>query len=153
MKTLRDYQIRIVDDVIKAKGNVLLGLPTGAGKTVIASEIIKRLPCKVVFLVPRVDLLQQAIDCFTEQGLRVSVIWRDVDEHSLDADVYISVRQTMYRKPYFPSFVKDKVIVVDEAHIGLEAQHDYYLKCKKVIGLTATPEQMSKKSMMRVGAV
>lgn len=153
MKTLRDYQARLVDDVVKAEGNVLLGLPTGAGKTVIASEIVKKLPCKVVFLVPRVDLLQQAIDCFTEQGLKVSVIWRDIDEHSLDADVYISVRQTMYRKSYFSSFVKDKIIIVDEAHIGLEAQHDYYLKCKRVIGLTATPEQMSKKSMMRVGAI
>lgn len=153
MKKLRDYQVSIVEDVIKAKGNVLLGLPTGAGKTVIASELIKRLPCKVVFLVPRIDLLQQAVDCFVEQGLKVAVIWRDIDEHSFDADVYVSVRQTMYRKSYFSSFVRSKVIIVDEAHIGLESQHDYYLGCKKVIGLTATPEQMSKRSMMRVGAV
>lgn len=149
---LRDYQKSIVNSVLKAKGNVLLGLPTGAGKTVIASELIRRSNRKVVFLVPRIDLLQQAIDTFNANGLKVAVVWKDIDEHTLtDVDVYVSVRQTMYRKSWFRGWVKGKIVIVDEAHIGLEAQHDYYLTAYRVIGLTATPEQMSKKSMLRTG--
>ncbi len=149
---LRDYQKEIVENTIKSRGNVLLGLPTGGGKTVIASELIRIYnynKFKVVFLVPRIDLLQQAIDTFTNQGLSVGTIWKSIDQHNELNDVYVSVRQTMYRKAYFKDWVKDKILIVDEAHIGLEAQHDYYMGARKIIGLTATPEQMSGKSMLR----
>ncbi len=149
---LRDYQKEIVENTIKSRGNVLLGLPTGGGKTVIASELIRIYNYnhyKVVFLVPRIDLLQQAIDTFTNQGLSVGTIWKSIDQHDEVNDVYVSVRQTMYRKGYFNNWIKDKILIVDEAHIGLEAQHDYYMGARKVIGLTATPEQMSGKSMLK----
>ncbi len=54
---LRPYQTRIVQQSIAA--NTLVVLPTGAGKTLIAGDIILRVGVPAVFLVPTVLLVSQ----------------------------------------------------------------------------------------------
>lgn len=54
---LRPYQSRIVEKAIGA--NTIVVLPTGAGKTLIAGELIKRFGTPAVFLVPTVLLVEQ----------------------------------------------------------------------------------------------
>lgn len=56
-KTLRRYQSRIADTC--EKENTLVVLRTGAGKTAIAAEAIKRIPPPALFLVPTRDLVKQ----------------------------------------------------------------------------------------------
>lgn len=56
-KTLRQYQSRIADAC--ERENTLVVLPTGAGKTMIAAEVIKRLPPCALFIVPKRILVEQ----------------------------------------------------------------------------------------------
>lgn len=56
-KTLRDYQSRIAWEC--ESENTLVVIPTGAGKTMIAAEVIKRLPPRGLFLVPTRILVEQ----------------------------------------------------------------------------------------------
>jgi hypothetical protein len=55
---LRGYQTRIVKSVIE-NGNTIVVLPTGAGKTLIAAELIKILNPPALFLVPTCLLVAQ----------------------------------------------------------------------------------------------
>ena len=55
--TLRPYQVRIIASA--AECNTLVVLPTGAGKTVIAAEVMRRAGFPAVFLVPTVLLARQ----------------------------------------------------------------------------------------------
>lgn len=56
-KTLRRYQSKIADTC--ERQNTLVLLPTGAGKTAIAAEVIKRIPRPALFLVPTCNLVKQ----------------------------------------------------------------------------------------------
>lgn len=62
--TLRAYQKRIVDESIT--DNTLVVLPTGAGKTLIAGEIIRRTGVPALFLVPTVLLVSQQRQALAE---------------------------------------------------------------------------------------
>ena len=54
---LRPYQTRIVTDALA--GNTIVILPTGAGKTLIAAELISKLGAPCLFLVPMCLLVEQ----------------------------------------------------------------------------------------------
>lgn len=66
MKQLRPYQQNIVDQVVSSKKDLIVCLPCGAGKTVIASAIMNELPGLKVFIVPRLELIKQANEEFKE---------------------------------------------------------------------------------------
>lgn len=68
---LRGYQERIVKEVLG--GNSLVVLPTGAGKTLIASELIRRFAPTCLFLVPTCLLVEQQARGIREwTGLQVA---------------------------------------------------------------------------------
>lgn len=71
-KPLRDYQKRCVNEICSSDENLLVSLPTGAGKTVIAGNVMEQLHSKTVFIVPRIELIYQAVEEF---GGDVDVIW------------------------------------------------------------------------------
>lgn len=49
MKQLREYQQKIVNKVLASNKDTLISLPTGGGKTVIATAIMQGLSGTVVF--------------------------------------------------------------------------------------------------------
>eukprot|EP00899_Mesostigma_viride_P028450 jgi/Mesvir1/8790/Mv02698-RA.1 len=65
MRQPRAYQLRIINEV-EADSSIVL-LPTGAGKTLIASEVIKRLAGSALFLVPTCLLVKQQAAAVREQ--------------------------------------------------------------------------------------
>lgn len=73
MKEFRPYQQSLIDKTIASEKDDIICLPTGGGKTVIASGIINRLDRKVIFVVPRLELIRQAKDEFGD----VDIIWSD----------------------------------------------------------------------------
>jgi len=125
-----------------AAGNktVVLQLPTGAGKTVIAGEIIKRALSKgnrVAFLVPFISLINQTFESFYAQGIKhIGVVQSDHPLCDSSAPVQICSIDTLARRMAFPEV---DLVVMDEAHRRSKFVQAWMKKGPHFIGLTATP--------------
>ena len=136
---LREYQKKIVDDVFKEKDNVLIILPTGGGKTVIAKEIINRIKTPVLFIVPKLELIRQAANTFGEE---CDIIWSDKTQ-IFGNHITVASKQTLMRRKLNNYFHEPITIIVDEVHIGLQSLKKTIkdVNVDRIIGLTATPER------------
>lgn len=140
---LRDYQVKAVHDTRRAasKGSVILQLPTGAGKTVVAGDMIKRALAKgkkVAFLVPYISLVDQTWQSFVKQGIRdIGVVQADHMLYDPRAAVQVCSVDTLARRRIFPEV---DLVIIDEAH----RRSSFVNKWIKdggatFVGLTATP--------------
>jgi superfamily II DNA or RNA helicase len=145
---LRDYQIKLTDDVIRklSKRKVIAQLATGGGKTVCFSSITKRYIDKheksVLILVHRKELLQQ-----TRRSLH--------NAFNLDCQIIIAGMKTIpYNRIYvgMVETVKRRIdqlhnigmIIIDEAHIAnFNLIHNHFPE-SYFIGFTATPLAAAK---------
>jgi DNA repair protein RadD len=118
----------------------VLQLPTGGGKTRIAAEIIKREGRIVLFIVPRLVLIEQTVAAFEAEGISsIGVIQgRNFRTNPL-ARVQIASAQTLARRT-----VPDAgIVIVDECHLRFKsiskmiAAPDW--QDVPFLGLTATP--------------
>jgi len=147
MHILREYQQKIVDKVITSESDLLVCLPTGSGKTVIAAALIERFSEKnkiVVFVVPRLELIEQASEEFPE----CDIIWSDKTRLTGKNCIIASKDSLRTQAKLVP---KDVIIIIDEAHISLEQSFKLVKKIKpqRVIGLTATPERMDGLALLK----
>lgn len=143
---LRDYQ-RDAMAAIRAgfanghKRQVLVA-PTGAGKSVIAHEIVASAVSKgrrVLFVVNRVQLVQQFSERLTRAGLDHGIM-RGEDSRREYMPVIVGSVQTIARRGLPDKF---DVVVIDEAH-AVPGSKDYIKIIREhqdsaVLGLTATP--------------
>lgn len=141
---LRDYQKDIVEKVLSSTKNEVVGLPTGAGKTVIAKALIDGIKETVLFVAPRIDLVLQSNSTFGD----VDVIWANKTSVTGKHCIVATKQSLLHRYSLVPNNV---VIIFDECHIGMEKNKELVelLKPKRIIGLTATPETMSGKSFIK----
>jgi DNA repair protein RadD len=139
---LRDYQVKAVYDTRKAasKGSVILQLPTGGGKTVVAGDMIKRALAKgkrVAFLVPYISLIDQTWQSFLKQGIRdLGVIQADHMLYDPRAAVQVCSVDTLARRRIFPDA---DLVIVDEAHRRSSFINLWMQEKATFVGLTATP--------------
>lgn len=151
----RDFQIRAIRAVLEGIGqkkrNFLLVMATGTGKTRTCIAMVDTLMRaghaeKVLFLVDRVALREQALAAFKEH-LPNEPRWPNVGEKLIAKDrrVYVATYPTMlniirdetqHLSPHFFDF-----IVVDESHRSIYNTYGEVLDYFKTItlGLTATP--------------
>lgn len=151
----RDYQIRAIRAVLEGieqkKRDFLLVMATGTGKTRTCIALVDALMRsghveKVLFLVDRIALREQALSAFKEH-LPNEPRWPNIGEKLLAKDrrIYISTYQTMlniirdesqYLSPHFFD-----LIVIDESHRSIYNTYGEVLEYFKTItlGLTATP--------------
>jgi type I restriction enzyme R subunit len=151
----RDYQIRAIRSVLegieKQKRDFLLVMATGTGKTRTCIAMVDALMRaghaeKVLFLVDRIALREQALAAFKEH-LPNEPRWPNVGEKLLAKDrrIYVATYPTMLNiirdeaqslSPHFFDF-----IVVDESHRSIYNTYGEVLDYFKTItlGLTATP--------------
>ena len=133
----------------------LLVCPTGTGKTVIFSEIVRRIVTagkRVLVLAHREELLNQAAEkietltgCMTalEKGTQTSL-------HSM-APITIASVQTLSRESRLQAFEPDyfDTVIIDEAHHALSPTYrriiDHFQA--KYLGVTATPDRGDKKKL------
>ena len=143
---LRDYQKNIVSQVFKNKDNVLIVLPTGGGKTVIAKEIIKNIKTPVLFIVPKLELIRQAANTFEEE---CDIIWSS-QTSVFGNHITVASKQTLMRRNLNDYFNKPITVIVDEVHIGLQSLKDCLgtVNVDRIIGLTATPERGDGRSFI-----
>ena len=147
MKELREYQSQIVNKVIASEKDMLICLPTGSGKTFIAWSVIKALNeegLTVVFVVPRLELIEQAVNEFGD----VDVIWSD--KTNLTGKKCVVASKDSLRSQY-KCVPECSVLIFDEAHISLEQTFNLVqlIKPLRVLGLTATPERMDGKALLK----
>jgi superfamily II DNA or RNA helicase len=150
--TLRPFQQKLIDEVIesaKKHQNIALIAMTGAGKTVIASAILKRFNDtnrKAIFFVDRKDLTSQTIKKLGD--MKFGVIASGYPEPKYeDYNIFIAMIQTFEDRPYW----HDKffhLMMFDEGHESCWRKLSLELiekTTKWVIALTATPYRLSKR--------
>lgn len=141
---LRDYQenaIEMLRNSLRTGHRMpILQLPTGAGKTATAGEIVTSATGKgkkVAFIVDRITLVDQASAHFDAIGLEHGIIQGDNPRTDYSKDFQIISAQTLARrKPW-----EFDLAIVDEAHCKHKAVLELSKKWDKIpfIGLTATP--------------
>ncbi len=155
---LRPYQHQVVTEVYahirSGIKRILVVAPTGAGKTVIASQIVADAASRqrrVLFVVHRDILIAQTYDKLSSFGVECGFIKAGWQEQR-QARVQIASVQTLLQRDWWAEFAAD-VVLLDEAHIvawsaivqGMMAQ--IYPQAIYV-GLTATPWRLRKRQGM-----
>jgi len=151
-RALRPYQQAGADAVFgewdKGVRATLAVMPTGAGKTRTAAEIITRAKTRTLFMAHTTDLVtQSAASIERDTGLRVGIEMAGERTDRLFApDVVCGTVQSLGRKTRLETFAPDHfgLVIVDEAHHaaadGYGMVLDYFTGAK-VLGLTATPDR------------
>lgn len=160
MFDLRDYQKNCIDAINQADGNgtrkQLVALPTGTGKTIIFSELIKQRGGRSLILAHRDELCRQANDKLTTvfPSAKNDIGWVKAKRNEVDKAIIIGSVQTLResRLRQLPSF---DTIITDEAH---HAVADSYLRIYDALvtdnnlhcGFTATPNRRDRKGLGEV---
>jgi DNA repair protein RadD len=145
LRPLRPYQESALEalrhSLMTDHRRVLLQLPTGAGKTVVAANIIRRALAKgkrVAFVVPALSLIDQTVAAFEEEGIGcVGVIQGIHPLTDREQPVQVCSVQTLARRKR----PEVDLVIVDEAH---EMQKEIFRWMADrpdivFIGLSATP--------------
>ena len=158
------YQQRILEALEAAReagsARNLVVAATGTGKTVIAAfdfarfKRVKGGDAKLLFVVHRKEILQQARDCFR-------TVLRDPNFGELLVDgavpsrwesVFASVQSLRTREPWGTLGSEHfDFVIVDEAHHGRASSYRAIfenLRPQVLLGLTATPERMDGSSIL-----
>jgi superfamily II DNA or RNA helicase len=143
---LRPYQNDLLGQMypaIEAREHVVVMLPTGGGKTRIASTIIRWMreaSKRALFIVPAIELIDQTVEQFYAEGIRdIGVIQADHPLTNWSRPVQVASVQTLSRRRNLPAV---DVVFIDEAHRWYRVYNEWLARPWKelpVIGLSATP--------------
>lgn len=144
MTALRPYQQRGIQELRTAaqagRRRLLFVLPTGGGKTLTASAIIRSatdLGRRVLFVVHLRELVDQTVRALERVGVTdVGVMRGDDGRTNPEAAVQVASIQTLARR----QMPAADIVILDEAHRSLASSYDRIFALDAlVIGLTATP--------------
>ena len=161
---LRDYQKDALDSVINAikdgtKGNYLLVLPTGSGKSILVSSIVHTLGKSVLILQPTKEILQQNYEKLLKyvDPKEIGIYSASMNKKVIKTFTFATI-QSIYKKADF--FKHFDLMILDECHllnpsnltgmftsfinkINILRKRDAGKPPIKIIGLTATPYRMA----------
>lgn len=170
MMTMRPYQNAAVEGAFKAweeNASTLIVLPTGLGKTVVFSEIVRRMqPARSIVIAHREELIFQA----AEKIERVTGVAGGIEMGENHATGFFGEPP-----PYVVSTVQTQcsggdgggrmtkflpedfgLVVIDEAHHATSATYKRVIKyyrqnpnCK-ILGVTATPDRADEEALGQV---
>jgi superfamily II DNA or RNA helicase len=145
LRPLRPHQARALEELraslASGKRRPMLQAPTGFGKTLVASHIIRRALDKkkrVAFVVPSINLIEQTIKAFDAEGIRCIGVMQGIHPRSdPEQPVQICSVQTLTRRKRLDV----DLVLVDEAH-GLYRDILRWMQdCPNLLflGMSATP--------------
>lgn len=143
---LRPYQQAAVDDVIaKIDRRCCLVAPTGSGKTVMCSAIVRALDVPTLWLAHRRELIKQASGTLRRYGLHTGMIIAGQREDRF-AQVQVASIHTLARR----IAPRADLIVIDEAHHAAAETYravlDKYPNAH-LLGTSATPFRLDGKPL------
>lgn len=152
MLILRDYQQKGIDtirDALRLNNSVIYVLPTGGGKTALASVMAGSAAAKgkrCLFLVHRRELIKQTQDAFTLSGIHYGTIQAGKATDPL-AQVQIGSIQTVVRR--LERLPQPDLLIVDECHHARAKSWSRVIQWAgcKTVGLTATPCRLDGKGL------
>jgi superfamily II DNA or RNA helicase len=156
--TLRDYQAECVEAVEEASARgvrtQLVVVPTGGGKTIIFSEIVRRgADSPTLILAHRDELLKQAGDKLISVApeLAMSIGYVKAGTNDVGAPVVIASVQTLSRQSRLDQLPKHfGRVIVDEGHHGTADSYQRvidHVDSDLVLYVTATPKRADGKSL------
>ena len=161
MVELRDYQTNLLRQVgVALDGNsrsrVMMQLPTGGGKTIIAGGLLKAHLTegrKAVWLTHRRELAQQTREMltFANVSAMADVLWKPrTDAPAMSGGVVILMAQTVSRRVgrgIWNQYDKNDLMVIDEAHHATAKGYARAMRQwpGRIMGMTATPWRLSEK--------
>ncbi len=163
-KELYDYQEKDLKAIFQYMEeerddyNLLYQLPTGGGKTVIFSEIVRRYielkKKKVVILTHRIELSVQTSNMLTGFNVPNMVISSDVktlEGEEEDFMCYVAMVETLTNRLQEEQIVFDDVglVIIDEAHYNSFRKLFSYFESSFILGVTATPLSSNIKLPMK----
>ena len=146
-RTLYDHQQRALtmlrESLSSGHRRPVLQLPTGGGKTVIASTITRGAMVKgnsVLFTVPSVSLVDQSLRMFCDEGIHdVGVMQADHPNTNAMMPVQVATIQTLQRR----AIPKVSLVMIDECHVYFKFICEWMnlpgWETVPFIGLSATP--------------
>ena len=145
---LRDYQVRLVEAIQQAltvHRSALATAPTGSGKTVMLSDIIRRARLRGVacdLIVHREELISQSMRAIqTQSGKTPGIVWRD--RQQWDQPVRVITHGSLLSRAKLPDHThRPQLLIVDEAHHAAAPGWRHaidLLQPRRLIGFTATP--------------
>lgn len=152
-KELYDYQKGDIDKIFERLDNapnnyhLLYQLPTGGGKTVIFSEIVRRYLSKhnkkVVVLTHRIELCKQTSKMLKGFDVKNKIINSNIKELP-DQDEYscfVAMVETLKNRLNDEKLMIDNVglVIIDEAHYNSFRKLFSQFKNSFILGVTATP--------------
>jgi len=152
MINLRPYQDGAIENlrasIFAGNNRVLLQAATGAGKTIIACEMIRRATAKqkrVLFIAHRKEIITQTSDKLELFNIEHGVIMANhsrVNNHA----VQVASIQTLTRRDKPPA----DLLIIDETHLACSTSFlkilEHYADAT-VIGLTATPVRLDGRGL------
>jgi len=162
---MRDYQTEVIESLLDAMRcgvkSALVGLFTGAGKTVIFSELANRIEGRTLIIAPMRELVWQAADKVrqaTDTDPDIEMADYVAERDYWPAKVVVASKQTLlssrrgdkrYRR--FDGF---QLVIVDEAHLQcsdpvVEMLKFFQDQGAMVVGFTATPFRQDGRPMLR----
>lgn len=157
---LRDYQIECVDRILEkfeTLDSQIIQLPTGAGKTVILWNVIKRSRARTLIVAPTRELTEQ-IETMGHRIVRPEDVYRKKKSYWPLHPVHIvmtgQAATFAMRNGSLDDYDYD-LLIVDEAHRSRSKSIEELIEYSrdrqcKVLGLTATPERLDGKSLLDV---
>lgn len=162
-KTLYSYQERDLQKIFNyinessENYNLLYQLPTGGGKTVVFSEIIRRYlkqtNKKVMILTHRIELCKQTSRMLEGFGVANMIINSKVKEVPKDNDYqcFVAMVETLNNRLNEEALEVSNVglVIIDEAHYNSFTKLFKYFKDSFILGVTATPLSSNIKLPMK----
>jgi DNA repair protein RadD len=147
IRQLRPHQVAGIESLRDAlrsgKRRPILQAATGAGKTLLAAQIIENALNKgkrALFTVPRISLIDQTVDAMMHEGIvDVGVIQAMHELTDPTCPVQVASVQTLMRR----EVPKTDIVIIDECHLAFDWVHAWMAqdawKAVPFIGLSATP--------------
>lgn len=140
---LRPYQTESIAELSKGFANKhkrqILALTTGAGKTVVFSQMVKQAAEKgtrTMIFTDRIELFAQTFKTLERKGIKPQIINAKTKFIDNNALITIAMIETIKRRKHE---LNPKLIIIDEAHRGNFTKLFEIFPDAYIVGATATP--------------